>query len=379
MNKFKLFFSIFLIAIVINLLSFAIYIFLNNSEEKKENNPIKQEVSSDLENSLINSIDYAWESVVSIVVTRDLNNYYEDPFDFFWSRTEERREKIGWGSWIIVSKDWYILTNKHVISEAKWRSTNFTVVTRDWREFNVENIWFDPILDIAILRIEDSNGSEPSDLMPADFVSVFDEIKIWQFVIAIWNALSQFQDTATFGIVSWKWRQLEDVPADSLYVWLYQTDAPINPWNSGGPLLDINGNIIGVNTAISAMWQWIWFSIPVNKEFLKTTLNMIEEYWEIKRPFLWIEHMNLNRWVANRKDIKYNKWVYVEDVVSWTVADKAGIKKWDIITHVDWLEVWKWEPFLYQLFIYAPGNEVEFTIISDWEEKKITVELGDRK
>lgn len=379
--KIKIIVITFCVALLVNMIFWGwIWYFYFEDQDIGEDSEtlIKQEVTSDLEQTLINSIDYAGESVVSIVATRELDTFYEDPFDFFWGQMEQERQEIWGWSWIIVSEDGYIMTNEHVISEAWWASTDFSIVTRDWREYEVENIWFDPVLDIAILRVEDEDWQPPSDIVPADFIPWDEVVEIWQFAIAIWNALSEFQDSATFWIISWKWRDLEDVPADSLYVGLYQTDAPINPWNSGWPLLDLSGNVIWVNTAMSAIWQWIGFSIPVNEDFLDSTLDMVIEDWQIQRPFLWVAHTNLNRWMAKRLDIDHYQGVFIEEVVSWHPADEAWLSQWDIITHIDWYEVWVWDPFLYNLFTYKPGEQVELTVISDWEEKTIDVVLGSR-
>ncbi len=332
----------------------------------------------DLQQTLINTIQNTGQWVVSIVITQELEVYYQDPFDFFGGSLEKQRQEVGGGSWIVVSEKWYVITNKHVIQEARRWQTDYTVVTRDWFDYDVKNIWMDPVLDIAVLKIVDDNWNTPSNLKPVDLIWLDYEILIWQFAIAIWNALSEFQDSASFGIISWKWRQLEDVPQDSIYVWLYQTDAPINPGNSWGPLMDIWWNVFWINTAISAIWQWIGFSIPINQEFVDSTLQMVKEEWNIKRPFLWVQHMDLNNAIAMNKDLPVSKWVYIQDVVPNSAADKAWISSGDIILEIEWVEIWMWNTFLYHLFAYKPWQTIQFKILSQWEEKNIDVTLEER-
>ncbi len=386
MFKIRLILIVIVTTLLINLIIFWLWYYLLEYEHDWQED-IEYDISWvdysfdemwDLQTTLIDSINDAWKWVVSIAITRDLEVYYEDPFDFFGWSVQEERQEIGWWSWIIVSKEWYVITNKHVIQEARSWSTDFTVITRDWFDYNVSNIWLDPVLDIAVLRIEDENWWLPTWIEPVDLISVDQEILVWQLVIAIWNALSKFQDSATLWIISWKWRQLDDVPADSIYVWLYQTDASINPWNSWWPLMDIWWNVIWINTAISAVGQWIWFSMPINAEFVDSTLEMVQENSEITRPFLWVQHVDINNALARQYDLDINTWVYIQDVVSWAAADNAWLQEWDIILEVGWVEVWAGNTFLYHLFAYKPNDEVEFTVLSWWEKETVNVILDER-
>ena len=395
MSKKNIIISIILFSLLVNVLSFWTYIaysfywenFLERFDEQEEETidnedwirtNIEEINVQNLENAVINAIEKTGESVVSIVISQELEVYYEDPGTFFgWEFREERREVWGW-SWIIVSDEWHILTNKHVVEEALDRWTDYEVVTRDWVNYDVDKIWMDPVLDIAVLQIVDDNWDIPDNLRPAKMSSIDETVDIWQFVIAIWNALTQFRNSASFWIISGQERQLEDVPADSLYVGLLQTDAPINPGNSGWPLLDLSWAVLGVNTAISAVWQWIGFSIPVNKEFVDSTLEMIEERGEIERPFLGIEHMDVDPWIQQEYDLERSQWIYVNSVLSWEAADRAWINEGDILLELDGRELGKWETFLYQLFAYKPGDEVELLVYSDWEENLVEVTLGER-
>lgn len=383
MTKIKLILTIIIISLIINLwFLFLIYFYTNFLNFDKNHIDLASNVSlewwysimdienmNDLQKTVINTIKEAWKWVVSIVITRDLQVYYQDPFNFFGWYAQQERRQVWWWSWIIVSKDWYIITNKHVVNEATSSNTSYTVVTRDWFSYSVDRIWLDPILDIAVLKIVDDDWNVPSNLDTVNLIWLEQEVLIWQFVIAIWNALSQFQDSATFWIISWKWRQLDNVPQDSLYVWLYQTDTAINPWNSWWPLMDIWWNVLWINTAISAVWQWIGFSIPINKKFVDSTIHMIRNDHSISRPFLWIQHIDINPWIFVSQNLPVDRWVLIQNVIEWSSAYEAWLKPWDIILSVDWNPVWAWNTFLYNLFAYKPWDEIILTIYSpDWNE-----------
>lgn len=330
----------------------------------------------DLQSDITKAIDKSSASVVSIVVSKDLQVYYEDPYNFFGGYVTERKEKIWWGSWIIVASDGYIITNKHVVVDT-W--ADYTVLTKDWDTYKVSNIWLDPVLDIAVLKIVDENWNIPSNLKSASVTSVDNNIQVWQFTIAIWNALAEFQNTTTFWIISWKWRQLQQAWNNSVYIWLYQTDTAINPWNSWWPLLDINWDVIWINTAISAVGQWIWFSIPINKEFVKATLETIKTKSKIIRPFIWINYLDLDKSIAKSQKVDKFEWVLVQDVVKWSPANIAWLEKWDIIIDINWKKIDNNNNFLYDLYTYVPWEKIELTVYSKKDYRKVEVTLWENK
>ncbi|MBS8122434.1 S1C family serine protease [Candidatus Vampirococcus lugosii] len=388
MKKIKIIISLIVVSLIINI-TFIVGYHLFTQNYLLENKLVDENIQNidtlsgvdnvnDLQDILINTISNSGKGVVSIIISRDLDIYYQDPLNFFGGYSQQENQEIGGGSGIIVSKDGYIITNKHVIQEARRGNTNYTVVTKDGFRYDVDKIWFDPILDIAVLKILNDEGNVPSNLNTVNLVSVFDNIKVGQFVLAIGNALSQFQDSASFGIISGKGRQLEDIKADSIYVGLYQTDAPINPGNSGGPLMDIWGNVLGINTAISAIGQGIGFSIPINEEFVESTLEMVINDNEITRPFLGVEHTDINNAIAIENELSVKNGVLISNVVPNSSADNAGIKSGDIITHINGNLIGKGNTFLYQLFAYKPGDNIQFRVISDGNEKNVDVELGVR-
>ena len=338
---------------------------------------IKEEINiTDLQNQITKAVQKLSKSVVSVVISKNLKVFIENPYDFFWGHIAEKKEKIWWWSWIIVTRDWYIITNKHVVQDP---TADYTVITSDWNTYHVDKIWLDPVLDFAILKVVDNKWNPPLNLTPADIKPLIQSVKVWQFVIAIWNALAQYSNTATFGIISALGRQLNDLEnhANSVYIWLYQTDAAINPWNSWGPLANINWQVIWVNTAISAIWQWIGFAIPLSSEFVETTLKTIKKYWKIVRPFIWIEFIDLNQSISKAKDLNQVEGALIKKVLPWTPAAKAGLQSWDIILKINWIDINLDHPLLYVVYTYMPGDTIQLLIDRNWKliKKELTLDI----
>lgn len=330
---------------------------------------------TDLQNSVTKAIEKASPAVVSIIITKELKVYTQDPFNFFGWTITDRTQKIWWWSWIIVTSDGYIVTNKHVVEDTR---ADYSVVTNNWDSYQVDKIRLDPVLDIAVLKIVDQDWKTPNNLEVAKLNSIDSKIRIWQFTIAIGNALAEYKDSATFWILSWKWRSLEQWSSSSNYIGLYQTDAPINPWNSWWPLLDVNWNVIWINTAITSVWQGIGFAIPVNEEFIKTTLNTIEEKGKIERPFIWIQYMDLNKSLAKSLKLEKFQWVYVQQVIENSPASLAWIKKWDIIRKIKWKEIDEHNSFFYELLTHKIWEKIQLTIYSNWDYKNVEIVLASR-
>jgi S1-C subfamily serine protease len=211
-------------------------------------------------------------------------------------------------------------------------------------------------------------------LKEANLVDFSTDINIWQFVIAIWNALAEYQDSVTFGILSAKWRYLEDTQ-DSIYIWLYQTDAAINPWNSGWPLIDIVWQVIWLNTAITASWQWIGFTLPVNRQFIQATLKSIKQNSIIKRPLLGVQILQLTKEISQKFDLTQTEWVLIQDIMKYSPAEKYGLQKWDIILEINNNKIDINRPIIYTLFTNNIDDTVKVKFDRKWEiiEKDIVL------
>jgi len=324
---------------------------------------------SSVQSKIIQTVKNLSNSVVSIVISKNLNvYYYADPFSLR-PYVETEKKKVGWWSWIIVSKDGYILTNKHVVADL---DADYSVVTKNWDVYKVDKIWTDPVLDLAVIHIVKNNGDPVFDLQPATVTDVNSKNPIWEFVIAIWNALAEYSNTVTLWILSAKWRHLDNNNG-SLYIGLYQTDAAINPWNSGGPLINLNEEVIWVNTAITVDWQGIGFAIPISKQLVEATLDSIKKYGVIKRPLLGIQFIQINKTIAKKYQLPAYKWVLVQNVIPNSPAFTVWIKKWDIILQIDWNDITTDSPIIYRLFTHKIGDTVTLLINRNGKlmEKKV--------
>jgi serine protease Do len=332
--------------------------------------PSINESLANRQQQIVDNIANASESVVNIIVTKDLQVYFDNPLSFFGAwYVEKRPTQIWWWSGIFISKEWYIITNKHVVADP---TSSYTVITKDGSTYEVTNIRLDNVIDIAILKIQPNSSS---NIKPATFTNIEEKVQIWQFVFAIGNALSEYPNSVTMGIISAKNRQLE-AESNNLYIWLYQTDTSINPGNSGWPLIDIQGRVIGINTAISRLGDGIWFALPVNKQFIEQTLTSIKQSDNIIRPFIGITYKDLTKQTAQELNIKQQKGAYIELVIPNSPAQKAWLQKGDVIIAINKSELSYDLPFLYQLYTYAPWSTINLTVVRNNQNIIIPITLG---
>lgn len=285
------------------------------------------------ESAVIGAIDKALPSVVTIGIsktTRTRDFLEIDPFDPFapFKRTPGQTRQIeqNIGSGFIVSTQGLIVTNKHVVADV---DAGYKVITNDNKTYEVKNISRDPLNDLAILKID------AKDLTPLT-LGDSSTLKLGQYVIAIGTPLGEFQNTVTTGIISGLKRGITaGSPFEGSVERLdnvIQTDAAISPGNSGGPLVNLLGEVIGVNTAVSSEGQNIGFAIPINvvKELMD---NFNAAGGKIERPFLGIRyHM-----VAKRDAVLNSvaEGAYIIEVVENSPAEKAGLQPDDIIIEMN--------------------------------------------
>jgi serine protease Do len=317
-------------------------------------------------------------SVVTVGITKtqrvlDLFEWdpFMDPFGFF-RQPKSREEKIQQdiGSGFIVSADGLVVTNKHVVADTQ---AKYRVITKDDKEYEVKKIYRDPVNDLAILKI-DASGLKPVELGDSD------KLKVGQFVIAIGTALGQFRHTVTTGVISGLGRGITAGSPFEGYVErldnVIQTDAAINPGNSGGPLLNSAGQVIGVNVAVAAEGQNIGFALPIN--LVKESLANFEKTGRFERPFLGVRYRMISQDLALLNDVPQG--AYVVEVVPGSPADKAGIRRGDIITKVDSQPVKEKDGGLAKLIAQKRiGETVRITIWRDGEQKEVTATLEESK
>lgn len=283
----------------------------------------------------------------------------------------ERREPLGVGSGVIISKDGYIITNHHVVQGMRGREADeIRVQLSDGTESVAELIGSDAKTDVAVLKIEAKKS------LPALILADSDGLRVGDVVFAIGNPLDVGL-TATQGIVSAIGRDSYGILGPGAYEDFIQTDAAINLGNSGGALIDAWGRLIGINTAIVSGTGGsigIGFAIPVNMA-LNVARNLIDR-GEVPRGMLGLFPANLDREMADAFGLETTKGALVNQVQSDSPAERAGIKHGDIITKIDNIEIESAPQLRLQVSQMLPGREVNVTLIRQGKTMNLPVVLG---
>ena len=296
----------------------------------------------------------------------------DDFFEFFFGPRYRQRQRpapksrqIAQGSGFIVSKDGYILTNNHVVEN----SDKIKVKLMDGREFEAEVIGADPDSDVAVVKI-DANDLPILELGDSDV------LEVGEWVLAIGNPLG-LSHTVTAGIVSAKGRSGLRLTTYEDYI---QTDAAINKGNSGGPLINLDGKVIGINTAIMSPTGGnlgIGFAIPVN--MAKSVYKQLIESGTVVRGFLGVVYVELTPKLAMAFGLDEDtKGAVISEIVADSAAEKAGLKHNDIIIEFEGTAIEKSETFRNKVAMLKPGKEVGIVVLRDGKKKKFKVKLGER-
>ena len=313
--------------------------------------------------------------VVHIKVTVENSNNYNDfdPFrDFFGDRGfgnpfGQRGPQMGSGSGVIISADGYIVTNNHVVKGA----SKIEVILNDKRSYNGKVIGTDPNTDLALLKIDASN-------LPFIVYGNSDDVKIGEWVLAVGNPFN-LTSTVTAGIVSAKGRNINIIgengsrfPIESFI----QTDAAVNPGNSGGALVSTRGELIGINTAIASQtgsYAGYSFAVPVN--LVRKVMDDLLEYGKVQRAFLGVQIQEVNSEVAKENGLKSIKGVYLAGISEGGAAEAAGLKKGDVITSIAGVDVNTTAELTEQIGRHRPGDKIDVKVIRDNKDKTIAVIL----
>jgi len=325
-------------------------------------------------------------AVITIVVSKDLpkvEGFYMFPFggqDFVFPMIkgeEKERTKIGGGSGFIVSPDGLVLTSCHIINDPK---DEYTIVLEPDKKYPAKILARDPINDIALLKI-DGQG------FPHIRLGNSDRIELGQSVVAVGNALGEFHDTLSAGIISGLSRIITAGSPFSMQAerlrGLIQTDAAINPGNSGGPLMDLDGKVIGINTAMVMGAQSIGFAIPIN--YAKKILDEVKKYGKLRTPFLGVRYIILSKEMAekNKLPVDYGAFVVRETlgesaIVKESAADKAGLKEFDIILEINGEKISMDNPLANLLQKFQSGEEIDLKIMREGKEIMLKVKLEEK-
>jgi serine protease Do len=340
--------------------------------------------------SFADTAQEAMPSVVSITSTdivkgnrgrRYQNPFGEgDPFEFFFGPPggggpnrrgqrpdDEEHKEVQGGTGFIISEDGYVVTNNHVIEGAD----KIEVRINNKEKYPAKLVGKDPATDLALLKIEVKQRLTPLPLGDSD------RVRVGEWVMAIGDPLN-FDKTVTVGVVSAKDRSgLTADAATRSFENYIQTDAAINFGNSGGPLLNTNGEVVGINTAIFRPAQNIGFAVPINT--LKTILPQLRDKGKVVRGFLGINIVNVDADRAAAFDLKAQEGAFVESVEAGKPAEKAGVRPGDTIVKVDSVPVKDTRDLIGYVSSKTPGSKVQLGLVRDGRDTTVTATLAERK
>ena len=328
----------------------------------------------DFNDAIVDIAEKTNPAVVTVNTEKTQEVQLMNPFSFFGDprgqiepKTQERTQK-GLGSGVIVSEDGLIITNNHVIAGAD----EIKIRLYNGDEIQAELIGADPQTDIAVLKIDAKN-------LPAVGLGNSDRAKVGSFVLAIGSPLSEtLAHTVSFGIVSARGRSLDGLTMYGDYI---QTDAAINPGNSGGALIDMDGKLIGINSAIASRSggnDGIGFAIPIN--LAKRIMDDLMDDGEVSRGYLGIYPSEVDQIMAEALGMDDVRGILVVEVEKDTPAEKYGLKDKDIIVSINGEKLGDTssESFRTKIAAFKPGDELLLGVVRDEKEMKISIVLGKR-
>ncbi len=326
-------------------------------------------------------------AVITIAASKDLpkiEGFYSLPYNnqnYIIPKLKEGKKfetKIGGASGFIISSDGYILTSSHVVSD---QEASYAAILEPTKKYPVKIMSRDPLNDIAVLKIE-------GEKFPFLELGDSSEIKLGEKVVAVGNPLGEFYDTISAGIVSGLSRlintQSGPMEKSTRLKGLIQTDAAINPGNSGGPLINMESKVIGINTAMVSGAQNLGFAIPIN--YAKKDFEEIRKFGKIKRPFLGIKYIIVNKEIAEQNDLPVYQGALIirerlgeEAVVKNSVAGKSGLKEFDIILEIDGEKITE-ENYLSDVLERREiGDKINLRVLRKKKILDISLELEEKK
>ncbi|WP_292948519.1 trypsin-like peptidase domain-containing protein [Olleya sp. UBA1516] len=309
--------------------------------------------------SFTNAADKTVHAVVHVKNVA-LNTAQPTLQDLFYGRVPQKRQ-LGTGSGVIISPDGYIITNNHVIED----SQQLSVTLNDNRTLTAKIIGTDPKTDIALLKVESD------EQLPYTTFGDSDTAKIGEWVLAVGNPFN-LTSTVTAGIISAKSRDLSGQSTQSFI----QTDAAVNPGNSGGALVNTAGELIGINTAITSQTgSYIGYSFAVPSNIAKKVVQDIMEFGNVQNGILGVIGGSLNSTYAEKLGVAETEGFYVDDVEEDTGAAEAGIKSGDIIKMIDNIKIKKFSDLRGFLDAKRPNDVVNVTLLRDGQTKEVAVTL----
>ncbi|MCD6310772.1 MAG: trypsin-like peptidase domain-containing protein [Candidatus Eremiobacteraeota bacterium] len=296
------------------------------------------------------------------------NPFSNDPFfrQFFGNIPDEIfKYKKGQGSGVIIDSDGYILTNQHVVGGAR----KITVTLTDGRKFPGSLVGVDPVTDIALVRIDAEN-------LPVAKIGNSEKIRVGEWVIAVGNPFG-YENTVTVGVLSGRGRRLADITRQ--YEGLLQTDAAINPGNSGGPLCDLEGKVIGINTAMIPYGQGIGFAIPIETAMEITDILMKKGC--VERAYLGImmtNVANLEKQALEHINFNGKEGIVITRVFPGSPAELAGLRPGDVIIEVDGKKITDVEQMRRYVLSCVVGKKISIVVMRSGVRNNLTATLAKR-
>lgn len=355
------------------------------AENKKAPEANKQQVLVE-DSAVIDVVDKASPAVVGIIISKNVPNISNDFFGFFdpfggdsFNNPQNggsTKKEVGGGSGFFITSDGLILTNKHVVEDEQ---AEYTVVTNEGKKYPAKVLARDPVRDVAVIKVE-GNG------FPTLSLGDSDSLKIGQTTIAIGNALGEFINSVSRGIVSGLKRTVEagsGLGDTERLTDIIQTDAAINPGNSGGPLLDIQGNVIGINVAVAQGAQNVGFALPVNQA--RRLIDQAKGGAKISIPFLGVRYIQIDASVQKEVQLPFDYGVLVLRgskmtdlaVIPGSPADKAGIVENDIILEINGKKINEENQLADVIAKYNVGDKITLKIWHKGDTKEVQVILQE--
>jgi len=372
--------KIIIVSLTCSILSVLFYsIFSNNSTVKEENNSLAY--NNDYFKSFVNTSGYnnnqsssnsgspdltfsAKKSINAVVHVKNTSIVKENDswaLQFFYG--DDSRKRIGTGSGVIISPDGYIITNHHVIDNA----SEVIVTTNDNKEYEAVIVGSDEVTDVAVLKI---NSNEKFEYL---LFGDSENSEIGQWVLAVGNPYN-LNSTVTAGIISSKSRDLNEY--DQINQSFIQTDAAVNIGNSGGALVNINGELIGINTAIQSMTGgFVGYSFAIPSNIVRKIFEDILEYGDVQKGLLGVRGVALKSSYSKQLNLTDTEGFYIDIIEPGFGADLAELKKGDIIKEIDGIKINKFSDLSGYLSTKRPGDKVNVTYSRENQLKRTTVTL----
>lgn len=313
--------------------------------------------------------DQSVNAVVHVMTTYQVKQAQaSDPFleYFFGERNYQRapQERQASGSGVILTQDGYIVTNNHVVDNAH----EVSVVLNDKRQFTAKIIGTDPTTDLALLKVDATD-------LPTIPVGNSDDLKVGEWVLAVGNPFN-LTSTVTAGIVSAKARNINILTGDMKIESFIQTDAAVNPGNSGGALVNTKGELVGINAAIASQTgSYTGYAFAIPTSIMSKVVADLKEYGAVQRALLGVQIRDIDAAFAKEQKLDVLEGAYVVELGAQSAAADAGIEAGDIITHVEGNKVKSVTELQEKISRYRPGDKVNITVLRKGSSKNYAVTL----